>query len=82
MTEDVLTPEKVMEMGMVWSKKVLALLPPEELLAVLKPEERLAGLKPEDRLAGLKPEERLAGLSIKEIEHYLNTLKEQADSRS
>ena len=65
MAENVLTPEKVMEMGMVWSKQVLALLPPEE---------RLAGLTLEERLAGLTLKE------IKEIERYLHAIKEQAAS--
>ncbi len=69
MTKNVLTPEKVMEMGMVWSKQALARVPPEERLAGLKPEERLAGLKPKERLAGLSAEE------IEELQRYLRTLK-------
>ena len=65
MTE-ILTPEKIMEIGEEIRQRVLETASPEEKLAGLDPEERLAGLEPRERLAGLEPQERLAGLEPQE----------------
>jgi len=85
-----LTPEKISEIGKMWTDAILAGMTPEERLAGLKPEERLAGLKAEERLAGLKAEERLAGLKAEErlaglkpeeIEAYLCKLRKKKPQR-
>ena len=65
MTE-ILTPEKIMEIGEEIRQRVLETATPEEKLAGLDPEERLAGLEPQERLAGLEPQERLEGLEPQE----------------
>ena len=63
---EMLTPDRIMEIGEKIRQRVLDAATPEERLAGLDPEERLAGLDPEERLAGLDPEERLAGLDLEE----------------
>ncbi len=64
--EEVLTAEKLMQIGRETRKFVLATLPLEQRLAGLTAEERVAGLAPAERVAGLAPEERVAGLALKE----------------
>src|SRR3990172_6134067 len=63
---------------------ILKRIPSEEVMKRLSPEDRLKGLLPEDRLKGLSTEElvkrfsledRLKGLSTKDIEDYLNRIR-------
>ena len=51
-------------------------LPPEDVLAQFDPEDRLKGLDLEDRLKGLDLEDRLKGLDPRQIEAYLERLKQ------
>ena len=78
--KQVLTPEKVMDIGANWLKAQLAQLPVEERLKGLKPEEVFSlyaprerlkglktGLKPEEVLSQYAPRERLKGLKPQDI---------------
>ncbi len=70
--EEVLTAEKLMQIGRETRKFVLATMPPEQRLAGLAPEQRqvvLATLSPEERLAGLAPED-VAKL-LEQIDQFL-----------
>ncbi len=58
MAAELLTPEKIMEIGEEIRQRVLETGTPEEKLARLDPQERLAGLEPQERLAGLSDAER------------------------
>ena len=71
MENDVITVEKVKQMGQLLSEAWLNSLPPQkrlaglspaELLTVVPPTELLASLPPAERMAGLPPAERMAGL--------------------
>ncbi|MBF0224031.1 MAG: hypothetical protein HQK76_01135 [Desulfobacterales bacterium] len=75
--DNVLTPEKVKQIGKSFLDSYVASLPVEELLARIKPEDSLKGIKPEDRLKGIKPEDRLKGLTPEEIEAYLNKIRKK-----
>ena len=87
--KQVLTPEKVMDIGANWLKAQLAQLPVEERLKGLKPDERLKGLKPEEvfsqyapreRLKGLKPQDILDQLDPAQIEEYLRQSKRKKNT--
>ena len=60
---ETLTPERVLEMGEQWQKRLL------EQMSV---EERLAGLRPKEVLAQYTPEEVLAELPLERIEAWLH----------
>lgn len=69
--EKELTPGKVIKTRKKWeSALLLATLKTEDRLKVL-----LSGLPPQQVLSKYSIEDRLAGLSVKEIEDYLKTLK-------
>jgi len=63
---ELMTPDKIMEIGEEIRQRVLETATPEERLAGLAPQERLAGLEPQERLEGLEPQERLEGLEPQE----------------
>lgn len=63
---ELMTPDKIMEIGEEIRQRVLETATPEERLAGLAPQERLAGLEPQERLEGLGPQERLEGLEPQE----------------
>ena len=63
---EMLTPDKIMEIGEKIRQRVLETATPEERVAGLDPQERVAGLDPRERLAGLDPQEILAGLDPQE----------------
>ncbi|MYC94912.1 MAG: hypothetical protein F4X14_08065 [Caldilineaceae bacterium SB0661_bin_32] len=55
---EMLTPDKIMEIGEKIRQRVLETATPEEKLAGLDPQERLEGLEPQERLEGLTDAER------------------------
>ncbi len=62
-------------LGELDPEEVLSRFGPMQRLKGLDAEERLKGLDAEERLKGLDAEERLKGLSLKDIEAYLEKLK-------
>ena len=63
-----LTPDELIEEGKKWEKFVLA---------HTSIEERLAGVPPEEVLKNYAPEEVLKNYSLKDIQRYLDTLKQK-----
>ena len=70
---EMLTPDKIMEIG----EKIR-----QRVLETATPEEKLAGLDPQDILAGLDPQERLAGLTNAERRLLLRLLQEELGTSS
>ena len=64
---ETLTPERVLEMGEQWQKRLLAQMSVEERLAGLRPKEVLAQYTPEEVLAQYTPEEVLAQYTPEEV---------------
>ena len=81
MTE-ILTADKIMEIGEKIRQRVLETATPEEKLAGLDPKDILAGFEPQDILAELKPQERLAGLTHEERRLLLRLLQEELGTPS
>lgn len=69
---ETLTPERVLEMGEQWQKRLLEQMSVEERLAGLRPKEVLAQYTPEEVLAQYTPEEVLAELPLERIEAWLH----------
>ncbi len=65
--EEVLTAEKLMQIGRETRKFVLATMPPEQLLA---------GLALKDRLAGLVPKEQLAALTLEDVAKLMEQIEQ------
>ncbi len=74
---ELLTPDKIMEIGEEIRQRILETATLEEKLAGLDPQERLAGLDPQERLAGLDPQERLEGLTDSERKLLFRLLREE-----
>ena len=70
---ELLTPDKILEIGEEIRQRVLE---------TATPEEKLAGLDPQERLAGLEPQERLAGLSDAERKLLFRLLREELGNAS
>ena len=64
---ETLTPERVLEMGEQWQKRLLEQMSVEERLAGLRPKEVLAQYTPEEVLAQYTPEEVLAQYTREEV---------------
>ena len=88
---EMLTPDKIMEIGEKIRQRVLetatpeeklAGLDPQEILARLDPQEILARLDPQEILARLDPQEILAGLTNTERWELLRLLQEEMDAAS
>ena len=88
---EMLTPDKIMEIGEKIRQRVLETATPEEKLAGLDPQEILAGLDPQEILARLDPQEILARLDPQEIlagltntgrRELLRLLQEEMDAAS
>ena len=79
---EILTPDKIMEIGEKIRQRVLETATPEEKLAGLDPKDILAGFEPQDILAELKPQERLAGLTHEERRLLLRLLQEELGTPS
>ena len=77
---EMLTPDKIMEIGEKIRQRVLETATPEERVAGLDPRERLAGLDPQEILAGLDPQEILAGMTSAERRKLLRLLQEEMDA--
>ena len=72
-----LTPDELIEEGKKWEKFVLAHTSIEERLAGVPPEEVLKNYAPEEVLKNYAPEEVLKNYSLKDIQRYLDTLKQK-----
>jgi hypothetical protein len=79
---EILTADKIMEIGEKIRQRVLETATPEEKLAGLDPKDILAGFEPQDILAELKPQERLAGLTHEERRLLLRLLQEELGTPS
>jgi hypothetical protein len=77
MSTNQLTSKKIMEMGEIFGKRYLELLPPEERLKGIPDDVRVKGIPDDVRLKGIPVEDRLVGLSDKEIIEFLKKMNKR-----
>ncbi len=73
---DVLTPEKVMEIGEQWRRRIIETATPDEIVASMSAAQRQALA---ERLVGLDPTGLVASMSATQRRALLHLLQEEAD---